>query len=321
MYIDHVTTLHGLPVYEFPAPGEESGPMPAVGDVAWRLSSTDAEDSEYFDDTWERFLKTIDIAQVRALVLGNGAYGIDCSADEAVRKLVAASDRLTGLKALYLADVTAEECELSWMEQGDVTPVLTAYPRLRELAVRGSTSGLEEDGTGLRLTPLRHEHLRVLRLENGGLPGEVARAVATSDLPALEHLDLWLGQDYYGCTTTLTDLAPVLDGDRLPALRRLGLQNSERQDEIAAAVAGAPVVARLTALHLGLGILSDAGATALLGGQPLTHLDELDLRHHFVSDLMMERVREALEPSGVRVNLDKLDAVDESWGRYTAVGE
>jgi len=332
MYMDHVTTLHGLPVYQFPAPGEGNGPMPAAEDVAWRIGTaveevrefwSEAIPDESYEEQWNRFLKTVDLARVQALVLGGGAYSSDGPPERAVSELVAVADRFTGLKALYLGDLTPEESEMSWIVQGDVTPILDAFPRLRELGVRGSTIGMAavEKGTGLGLTPLRHEYLRVLRLENGGLPGEVTRAVAASDLPALEHLDLWLGEEFYGCTTTLADLAPLLDGDRLPALRRLGLQNSDMQDEIAAAVAGAPVVARLTALHLGLGTLSDTGATALLSGQPLTHLEELDLRRHYLSEPMMQRVREALEPAGVVVNLDEQEETEEGSERYVAVGE
>ncbi|GAA4600549.1 hypothetical protein GCM10023195_00170 [Actinoallomurus liliacearum] len=37
-------------------------------------------------------------------------------------------------------------------------------------------------------------------------------------------------------------------------------------------MASAPVVARLEVLDLSMGTLSDDGATALLSGQPLTHL-------------------------------------------------
>lgn len=45
------------------------------------------------------------------------------------------------------------------------------------------------------------------------------------------------------------DLQPILDGKRLPALRPLGLGNSPIQDNIAAAVASAPVVTRLRTLR------------------------------------------------------------------------
>ncbi|MER6693312.1 STM4015 family protein [Streptomyces minutiscleroticus] len=324
MTIDHISELHGLPVYDFPRAGEEDGPLPAAETVAWRLARDPFRtDEESFDLCWERFLDTVDPARVRALVLGAGAYGTEDSGDdpeETAERLAAAAGRLTGLRALYLADLTFEEAELSWIVQGDVSPVLAAYPRLEELAVRGSNGGFEDE-PGLRLTPLRHEHLRVLRFENGGLPREVVQGLVACDLPRLERLDLWLGDEYYGRTTTVADLAPLLAGDALPALRHLGLQNSDVQDEVAAAVATAPVVARLTSLHLGLGTLGDAGAEALLTGQPLTHLEELDLHHHFLSDPMMRRLREALEPFGVEVDLGEQEKADEDGSRYTAAGE
>ncbi|MGW0586131.1 STM4015 family protein, partial [Streptomyces sp. NPDC002920] len=145
--------------------------------------------------------------------------------------------------------------------------------------------------------------------------------LAASDLPALEHLDLWLGVEWYGRTTTVEHLAPILDGSRLPVLRRLGLQNADIQDEVAAAVASAPVVARLTALHLGHGTLSDTGAEALLSGQPLVHLQELDLHHHYLSDAMMERVRQTLEPHGVKVDLSEQESADDPEERYVSADE
>ena len=79
---------------------------------------------------------------------------------------------------------------------------------------------------------------------SGGLPGDLVRAVAASELPALERLDLWFGSSWYGADATVEDIGPVLSGGTLPRLRHLGLQNSELQDGIAAAVASAPVVAR-----------------------------------------------------------------------------
>ncbi|WP_327320037.1 STM4015 family protein [Streptomyces sp. NBC_01235] len=322
MTLGHISELHGLPVYDFPLPGENVPALPAAESVAWRLVRHENEPEE-FDECWDHFLDTVDPARVRALVLGAGAYGSELDAGDPHRTaelLEAARERLTGLKALYLADLEFGEAELSWIVQGDVTPILHSYPRLEELAVRGSNGGFGGE-PGLLFTPLRHEHLRTLRFENGGLPAEVPRGLAASDLPALEHLDLWLGEEWYGRDTTVADLAPILDGSRLPALRRLGLQNADIQDEVATAVASAPVVARLTALHLGRGTLSDTGAEALLSGQPLVHLQELDLHHHFLSDAMTQRVRQTLEPYGVKVDLSGQEHADDVGGRYVSAGE
>ncbi|MEV4325640.1 STM4015 family protein [Microbispora rosea] len=192
----------------------------------------------------------------------------------------------------------------------NVRALLEAFPRLERLEVRG--------GTGLELRPVRHESLRVLRFETGGLPAEVVRAVGACDLLALERLDLWLGVQDYGGNATVADLAPILSGERLPTLRHLGLQDSEIQDEIVAAVASAPVVARLESLALSMGVLTDAGAEALLGGQPLTHLHTLDLHHHFLTDAMAARVAEALP--GVEVDLSRREKPVHDW-RYVAVSE
>ena len=132
---------------------------------------------------------------------------------------------------------------------------------------------------------------------------------------------MWLGVEEYGGDATVADLAPLLSGGRFPALRHLGLQNSEIQDEIAAAVASAPVVAQLDSLALSMGALTDEGAAALLDGQPLTHLKRLDLHHHYLSDAMMRRVCDALEPSGVAVDVSEQEKAEEKEGRYVAASE
>ncbi|WP_316043462.1 hypothetical protein [Actinomadura sp. CNU-125] len=58
-----------------------------------------------------------------------------------------------------------------------------------------------------------------------------------------------------------------------------------------------------------MGVLTDRGAEALLSGQPLTHLQELDLSHHYLSEPMMARVRDALP--GVPIDLSDRHEPDE----------
>ncbi|WP_073946814.1 STM4015 family protein [Streptomyces kebangsaanensis] len=316
-HVEHLQELHGLPAFDFPGPGARRE-LPEAGAVAWRLAADPYRDSshEEFGDLWDRFLDSVDPAGVRAIVVGQWGEPYDNDSSGIVRRLVDARDRLTALRAVFIGDLEQEEAEISWIEQSDVTPVLEAYPLLEEFGVRG--------GTGLRFPAVRHQHLRTLCFEAGGLPGEVVRGVVASELPALKYLEMWLGVEEYGGDATLADLAPLLAAGRFPALRHLGLRNSEIQDEIAAAVAGAPVVAQLTSLDLSLGVLTDEGAAALLGGQPLTHLAWLDLRHNFVTEPVAQRIREALEPSGVEVDLSERGEMWEDDGvvhRFTAVAE
>ncbi|WP_327585051.1 STM4015 family protein [Nonomuraea sp. NBC_00507] len=306
----------GLPVVQIlSSPGE---PPPDSGAVAWRISASSWPDDSFDNvgDAFDAFFERADAARVTTIVIGEWPDCYTQTSAPIVERLVREAPRLPALRALFFGAISSDYSEISWIQQSDVTPVLEAYPLLERFEVRG--------GTGLRLSPVRHAALRMLRVETGGLDGSVVRAVAGSDLPALDHLELWLGVEEYGGTTTVADLNPILRGERLPALRHLGLQDSEIQDDIAAAVASAPVVARLETLALSMGVLTDQGAEALLTGQPLTHLRRLDLHHHYLGDEMMRRVTEALP--GVQVDLsdqeepDEDEDDDEIW-RYVAVDE
>ncbi|GGS49361.1 hypothetical protein GCM10010156_05050 [Planobispora rosea] len=298
----------GLPIA--PVPDEEDAEIPAAGGTAWRLSVETYDAEETFEEQFTRFMEKVDTTAVKAIIIGEWEDAYEESSARIIRLLADNAARFPELRSLFLGAMAGEECEISWIQQGDVTPLLEAFPKLERLEVRG--------GSGLELRPVRHENLKVLRFESGGLPAGVARAAGESDLPALEYLEIWLGVEQYGGDTTVADLQGLLSGERLPALRHLGLQDSEAQDEIAAAVAGAPVVARLESLALSMGMLTDTGAEALLSGQPLTHLKRLDLHHHYLSDAMVERVREALP--GVEIDLSDQEDIENDW-RYVAVSE
>ncbi|WP_329102235.1 STM4015 family protein [Micromonospora sp. NBC_01699] len=302
----HLTEFAGRPVIVFD-PAAELPADPST--VAWRLTADYDSSTGDFAALVEQFLAKVEPASVRTLIIGQ--WGSAYEEEAPVELLVGLAGRLTGLRELFLGEMTFEESEISWIKQTDVTPLLVAYPELETLRVRGSD--------GLVVTPTRHRALRELAFESGGLPATVVRAVAECDLPALTHLELWLGTDEYLGDATVDDLAPILAGTRLPALTYLGLRDAEIADPVAAALAGAPVVARLHTLDLSLGILSDVGAAALLAGQPLTHLRRLDLHHHYVGPELAARLVEELP--GVEIDLSDAKEADRDGDRYVDVAE
>ncbi|MFG2944281.1 STM4015 family protein [Streptomyces adustus] len=313
----HLQEFHGLPAFDFPE-ADATTALPEPDAVAWRITGSCYDAEEEWTAAFERFRSAVDTTRVRALIVGAWSEAYDSAPTDVVEALLAARDRLPALRALFLGDMVYEECEISWINQTDVTGLLTGFPDLEEFGVRG--------GTGLRLEAFSHTALRRLTVQTGGLPVRVVRGIGGSELPALEHLDLWLGTSWYGADTEAADLEPILSGARLPRLRHLALRNSEIQDEVAAAVASAPVVARLEVLDLSMGTLGDDGAAALLGGQPLTHLKRLDLHHHYLSEPVQQRIRETLEPAGVELDLDSRNPdedrdEDGTVHRYVAVGE
>ncbi|WP_354605249.1 STM4015 family protein [Streptomyces panacea] len=310
----HVEQFYGLPTYSFPPYADPAG-LPAADEVAWRLHREPFDNEESSEDCWKRFTGSVDLEKVRAIIFGQPWY--DGDGGLPLDDLIGLAPRLTGLEAVFLGDLEDEQAMISTIYLGDLAPLLAAFPGLRELVVRG--------GEGLEFPVSGHEGLRALRVESGGLPPNAAEQIAAARLPSLERLELWLGDENYGGGVTVEQLAPLFAGEGKPALRHLGLQNSFIQDELASALACAPVVPQLTSLSLSMGTLSDEGVEALLQGQPLTHLRELDLSFHFIGHEMMLRIWTALEPAGVRVDLTtKHQREPDDWdedGRYIAASE
>jgi hypothetical protein len=309
-FYENIAEFAGLPILRYPDTVEGHVSAEALakpGDYAWRLQ--ELRQSQYRDrtdtlaDLFASFLDRVDAAAVRAIVFGswNGADGSDN--DELVRLLVGSAARLPNLRSVFLGEILAEENEVSWILQADVSPLLEAYPALEELWIRG--------GNELRMRPVTHPSLKTLVVETGGLPGEFVRNLDASTLPHLEHLELYLGTDEYGGDATASDLTDILDGSKFPRLTYLGLRNALAANEFAEALADAPVVAQLLTLDLSLGALTDTGADALLQGQPLTHLELLDLHHHYLSDAMMERIEEAFLGTGTEVDVNDQEEADE----------
>lgn len=303
---EYVETFAGLPVV---AADDTEVTVADPSAVAWRIDMEDFEaDPEEFEAAFTQLLDRTAPGGPTALVIGEWGSAYDTPFPYEL--LASHAGRLSALRALFIGEMSGEQCEISWINHGDITGVLEALPALERLWIRGAA--------GLSLKAVRHEGLRELVFQSGGLPVEVVRAVGASDLPHLTHLELWLGVGQYGGDARADDLAPILAGRSLPALTHLGLRNAEIAEEVAAAVAAAPVVARLTELDLSLGVLGDTGAETLLAGQPLTHLRRLDLSHHFMSEEMAQRVADELP--GVDVDVSDRQS-EREWGRYTAVSE
>lgn len=369
--------------------------------VVYRIRS-DYDDKDPVTSQIETFANDPKVGEVRALVIGAWSFdGGDST--EVVEALIAQKDKLAGLEALMLGDITYEENEISWIEQTDLGPLLAAYPNLVHFQCRG--------GTSLRLSKLKSDKLKTLIVESGGLATDVIRDVIKAELPNLEHLELWLGSPDYGFTAGIHDLRPVLSGKNWPKLRHLGLRDSVLANDIAKALGvakqadvsdvqiegktfvltgtlhqmkrddaeaelakrgaviggsvskktdylvagekagskmekakslGVPVLTEadlmtllggntadvadvsgsvldtLKVLDLSMGTLDDEGAKALLENPKIKNLDKLDLHYHWISDELMEKLKEL--PIEVDV-ADQQDLDDDPEDRYVAVAE
>ncbi len=259
----------------------------------------------------EHFLADQNVTKVTSLIIGVWNYESE-SNQALVELLTSNSHKLPNLSALFLGDIIEEEAQISWIVQSNLSAMLQAYPQLEYLQVKGND--------GLSFGEMKLDRLKTLIIETGGLSLSVAREVFQAQLPALEHLELWLGTSDYGGDITPEDLAPLLNGSIFPKLSYLGLRDSEIADQVAMAVANAPIMQRLKTLDLSLGSMGDIGATALLNSPVISHLEKLDLHYHYISDTLTQELAKLSIVTDVS-DRQKSNIYDGEEHRYIAVSE
>jgi predicted DNA-binding WGR domain protein len=273
------------------------------------------DEGAVWTDVFSQFLEQDGIDQVTSFIVGPWTFEGDDNAS-IIEALVAARTKLPNLDALLIGDIVGEEQEISWINQSDIGPIFHAFPKLKELLVRG--------GTGLSLGAVNHANLASITIQTGGLDVSVVRQVLSANTPELTHLELWLGDDNYGANTTAADLAPLFAKDckLFPKLKYLGLKNTQITDAIAAALANSPILSRIEELDLSMGTLTDAGADALLASPYLTNLKSVDLHFHYLSKDGLARVKAAL--GHLKLDVSEQQKPDEDDGesyRYIQISE
>ena len=186
---------------------------------------------------------------VRALVLG--PLGDDAAYD--YRPLVEAiADAKPELLAeLVVGDFTPRDTTLAFTRIGNATSLIKALPQLRSLVLRGGKLALSA-------TP-RHDRLEQLAIETTDARGVFTR-IASAKLPALRSLEIAAPN----LDPTPTEVAHLLSGKGLPALRRLVLRDTVRTARLFDAILMAPQLARLDELGLPGGDLADAMVPGLV---------------------------------------------------------
>ena len=214
------------------------------------------------------------------------------------------------LRALTFETNTEEEM-LSWTSTGDLSPLGAAFPKLERLFVHA--------GQALLSAPT-FPNLRSLELRTTSLTSELVSALARAPWPVLRHLGLWFGSRSYGVNLSVDDVRPLLDA-RFPSLTSLALANTELTDELCGVLCQHPLLARLEALDLSMGTMSDSGAQTLLTHRDrLQHLKTLDVDDNYLSAEAVASLRSAF-PQVVSTEQRVAEEYEGALHRYASVGE
>lgn len=252
-------------------------------------------------------------ATLEALSVGSWSDELfDENSGPVVEALVKNAKSFPKLQHLFVGDITYEECEISWLQQGDMGPLFSAFPELRSFGVRGG---------GVSFSTLAHDKLTKFVVQAGGLSKGAVNEIAKADLPALEHFELWLGTDNYGGDSSVEDITPFLSGQMFPKLVTLALRNCDYTDNIAIAAANAPVLATIKHLDLSMGTLGDKGAQALLQSPYLSKLESVNILHNYATGGVLAELSAKLGSKLIYDEGLEPDEYDGAEYRYVECGE
>lgn len=262
----------------------------------------------------EEILADEELAKLNEIIIGCWGESWDNDIQPVIDGIVANKEKFANIEHLYMGDMEFDECEVSWIEQGDYSKLWEAMPQLKTITIKGSQN--------LELGDIKHDNLYRLEIICGGIPVDVLKSIGGAKLPELKKLSLYIGVEDYGFEGSIDDISDMLEKSDFPNLKYLGILDSEIQDEIAEVVVKSKYMSQITSLDLSCGTMTDKGGGLLLDALPTyKNIQEVDLHFHYMSDKMMKKL-EALE--GVEVDVSEQEEEDEYDGdiyRYPMLTE
>lgn len=252
----------------------------------------------------EEIMKDDDFSSLEEIVIGCWGECWDDAPQPLIDGIVENKDKFSHIKSLFIGDMDFEDCEVSWIIQGDYSKLWAAMPQLEKLVIKGSTD--------LTLGDIEHSNLQYLEIICGGLPKDVIQDIQKAKLPSLQTLILYIGIEDYGFDGDISTIKKLLAESDFPKLTCLGITDSEIQDEITEAVLDCKYISQIDSLNLSMGSLTDKGGQMLLDKLPdYPNIKQLDLEYHFLSDEMMKKLEEL---AGVEVDVSDQQEADEYDG-------
>ncbi len=222
---------------------------------------------------------------LRELSIGDWGECWEESCQPIIDRIVEHAEAFSQIESLFIGDMDYEECEVSWIVQGDYSKLWEALPGLRELTVKGSTD--------LELGEICHEKLEALTIICGGLPACVIESIQRAKLPNLKKLLLYIGVDNYGFDGNADTIRTLLEQADFPRLSYLGIVDSEIQDEVVKIVLESRFMKQISTLDLSMGTLTEKGGALLLEKLPLfPNVKKLDVHYHYMPEETVKKLEQ-----------------------------
>ncbi len=267
--------------------------------------------------------KVVSSRLVRELVIGCPRVNDEFTFFATMHALTKALPNMPNLRRLVLGDFHSEDSELSWSHLGSMKDVWKHLPKLEYLKIH---AGNMDFGT------IDAPELRELWIESGGFDVSNLDQLIKGKLPKLEVLNLWMGEDNYGCDIRPKHLATFIAelGKKFPKLRHLGLANSQWGNEIAPLLVRSKILKQVSSINLSMSHLTDEGMRVYAEHKDaFKHLTAIDFSRCLLGtegNKLAKTLGKHVEvsrqddPTEYQPDPDDGDESEEMW-RYAAVGE
>jgi hypothetical protein len=253
----------------------------------------------------------------------NVRYEVSQEYDDLTEFLYNHRKELENLEALFVGDEQVDEFRKSRIGIGDINFLLSSFPDLEVLHIRGCC-------TELHCSALGHGNLKTLVIETADISNIAIKIICSLNLPALKYFELWIGRRFENSSNGMIKyLEPILFGESFPNLNYLGIRSSEYADEIADAIAESsliteyPILYNLLVLDLSMGNLTDAGLETLLNVPDIHNLHTLDVSNNCITEEFLEEIEQLSPPRCLLISDFQEEIADRGVGisRYFALHE
>jgi len=158
----------------------------------------------------EEFFKENAIYEPDSVSIGYWEEAWEEGPGNIIEYMVKNKEKFPNLKKIHFADMTSEECEISWIVHTNTSPLVNEF-ELNELRIDGCN--------GLRLSNMESNTLKKLTIVCGGLERDVIEDIQNAKLPNLEHLELYIGVEDYGFDGDFDTLKPFMMKNNFPKIK------------------------------------------------------------------------------------------------------
>ncbi len=282
---------------------------------AYKFISYEYDDDPEILEFLESFKNQENSDKVEEIIIGMWEEGYEKSSKHILNFFVENKNHFSNVRSFFIGDIESEENEISWIQQSNFESFLKAYGHIENLKIRG--------GSGLRLGVFDLPNLKNLTIESGGISDKLVKdiAVSKSSLKNLESLEVWFGTSDYGATVEKETVQDLLANNPFPKLKRLGLMNSEIQDDIVIALENHEILKRIDVLDISMGVLKKEGGDSLLRNEALSTLEKLICDFHYMTEEQTNELRKRFGNKGSFEYSDYYEeAIEDDW-YFVEVGE